>query len=196
MWNKPSNSTKTRAYAKNQTVSNSTPEADIVMFTSFVSDAGRLELQEIVLENWSRFYPKVKCVLFVNFTERNLNPAFADLIKFSIQHNWSVFPILEVNSYGTPYLIPLFKSVLTKFKSTFYGFVNGDNIFDQSLIKTLYATKSYLPKFNNSVLLTGTRRTVQLNNYKRVKAPHWKLEDLALLAGNIRTISENERSLW
>ena len=132
----------------------------LIMFSAFRDHPNESHHQfahRLVISNWASFIPSVKPVLF----SENLN---SQLANFARNSNWDVLPLTRVNPSGAPFLKDMYKIAFEKYNSTFYGFANGDLLFDDSLITTLYDTKRILEHLQNNVLIVGIRTNVALNN--------------------------------
>ena len=132
----------------------------LTMFTAFKDHPNNTHHQfahRLAISNWASFIPLVKPVLF---TENN----DSELVKLARNSEWDVLPLTRVNPSGAPFLKDMFETVFEKYNSTFYGFANGDLLFDDSLTDTLYETKRNLEHLQNNVLIVGIRTNVALNN--------------------------------
>ena len=85
-------------------------------------------------------------------------------MKLARNYKWDVLPLTRVNPSGAPFLKDMFKTVFEKYNSTFYGFANGDLLFNDGLIETLTEIKRMLKHLQNNVLIIGTRTNVELIN--------------------------------
>jgi hypothetical protein len=110
----------------------------------------------MVLRNWAQFVPDIQPVLF---TEDFCSP-FAKIVAAA---NWHVLPVPSANKHGTPYLKPMYARVFADYNATFYGFANGDILFDVSVVKTLKTIKADLKTLKNNVFIVGRRHNVVIN---------------------------------
>ena len=128
-----------------------------VWFTTFKDDVRRRTIHLNTLHNWAKFIPLMQPVLFSsNFTRQ-----FDSIAR---QLGWHVYQIPRVNDHGTPYISDMLNVIMNNdtYNSVFYGFANGDILFDTSLSETLKALASGL----NSLLQPPVLVTGQRTNYK------------------------------
>jgi len=57
----------------------------------------------------------------------------------------------------------MFAKVFEKYDSTFYGFCNGDILFNKTLVSTLRGIEEKLTRYNDNVLVIGQRKNVNIN---------------------------------
>ncbi len=79
----------------------------------------------------------------------------------ALHYGWKVFQIPSFNKYGTPFFLPMFNKSMELGKSIFYGFSNGDILFEDGLTETLLAIKAALNTCNVTsipFLIIGQRR--------------------------------------
>ncbi|ESN98507.1 hypothetical protein HELRODRAFT_192963 [Helobdella robusta] len=151
----------------------------LILFTTFKDDPKSVHhrlAHKIVAKNWASFgLEYIKPVLFTNSSlapkiydpatapKHDELPFDASLAEIALSHGWDILKIPEVNNHGTPYLKPMFKEIFQKYNATYYGFANGDLLFDDGFLRSLYFVKSYLQHpLNNNVLLVGRRTDVPL----------------------------------
>ena len=131
-----------------------------IWFTTFKDDARRRAINLITLHNWARFIPLMQPVLFSsNFTRH-----FDSIAR---QLGWHVYQIPRVNDHGTPYISDMLGVIMNKdtHNSTFYGFANGDILFDTTLSETLKALANRqraLPRA--PILVTGQRTNYKMSD--------------------------------
>ena len=104
----------------------------ITLFTTFKTAADRVHIHSNVLKNWALFQPFVRPVLFVTDTDPKL-------VKLAVRLGWEVLPCPETNAYGTPCLKAMYQKTMESFRSMFYGYCNGDILFEYGLVDTLKA---------------------------------------------------------
>jgi hypothetical protein len=150
----------------------------IVLFTTFDLKPNRTKhhlAHRMVLRNWAQFVPDIQPVLF---TEDSCSP-FAKMVAAA---NWHVLPIPSTNKHGTPYLKPMYARVFEDYNATFYGYANGDILFDSGLVKTLKMIKTELKTLRNNVLVVGRRHNI---------APDQTLPESAFDSENLRALKKN-----
>jgi len=78
---------------------------------------------------------RVKTVLYV--TNSSVDHQLA---TFARQHGWLVFDAPRLSRSGVPYLRDMYSHASRHLKNcTFYGFSNGDILYNQELLVTLHA---------------------------------------------------------
>ena len=171
--------TALRVFTKSAAPTKSEPHA--ILFTTFKSTKERFWIQSKVILNWRELMPSVQPVLFANQVD--------NLTNLAVKHGWKVLPMQRTNIYGTPHLIPMFDYVLRCFNATFYIFSNGDILYNDEFLKTLFKIKSSLHKLKN-VLATGRRWNYFFDKYNRTQQwDIWKPEKV----GHLKKLSEKFR---
>lgn len=133
-----------------------------VWFSTFKNASNRRTIQLNTLRNWAKFLPGMQPILFTDlpspYYER---PARED--------GWLVHDVPASNKQGTPFLHDMVRVLVgsdtppSPHNATFYGFANGDILFDDSLPATLQAVAahfSHLPT-DRPVMVTGRRTNVK-----------------------------------
>ena len=160
----------------------------LTMFTTFkhgLTDNGNWTHHEfahkLVIPNWSSFAPYIRPVLFSNCSD-------CEVTKLARLENWDVSPMQRVNNYSTPFLKEMYQKVFDDYESTFYGFANGDLLFDASLIATLRLIKKNLHRLRNNVLIIGRRTNVEVFSYSDQNIEEYEI-------GNLKELSKNARRI-
>ncbi|ESO03407.1 hypothetical protein HELRODRAFT_173704 [Helobdella robusta] len=183
------NNKATKNSTKNSNTSESLTTGDVrpskpdtpllIIFTTFKDDSHSTHhklAHRIITKNWISFgLEYIKPVLFTNsslapkFYNRDTVPKpetlpfEASLAEIALSHGWDLLPIPAANSHGTPYLKPMVKEIFKNYNATFYGFANGDLLFDETLTRSLNFIKSYLKHpLENNAMLIGRRIDVML----------------------------------
>ena len=80
---------------------------------------------------------------------------------FARKHGWIVLPVPKKSAAKVPILRHMFLAVQEKYNSSYYGYANGDMMFDKRLVDTL---TEILPAVNKmkQVLIVGRRTNVKL----------------------------------
>ena len=129
-----------------------------VIFTTFKNKQSRLLIQRNTLLNWAQFIPLVQPVLFLS---QSTEPTYREMAE---RLGWHVYSVPKANRYGTPFIYDMVMTILNgTYNATFYGFANGDILFDNSLISTLTAVSS-ARTFASPIMITGRRTNVKLND--------------------------------
>lgn len=114
--------------------------------------------------NWASLRPRVHVVLFAQFPHSNLS-------EMARQADWDLIQLTRWNEQRTPFLKDMFNTVFQRYNSTFYGFANGDILFDDSLIETLREVKRRLKDvFKHNALLIGSRRNMKFSVEEATRA--------------------------
>ena len=129
-------------------------------FTTFKDEASRHHIHLNALHNWAKFIPLMQPVLFSSESTRQFD-------SIARQLGWHVYQIPRVNDNGTPYISDMLDVIMNNgtYNSVFYGFANGDILFDTSLPETLKALvdrKNALPQA--PVLVTGQRTNYKMSD--------------------------------
>ena len=140
----------------------------LTIFTTFKDSKGsnathHAFAHRLVVANWASFIPQIRPVLFAS----DLNSELSTLAKDS---GWDVLPMARVNSHKTPFLKDMYHEIFNRSNSTFYGFANGDLLFDNSLIRTMIVVRENMNSIQNNVLMVGQRTNVVVYNYSSAAA--------------------------
>jgi hypothetical protein len=126
-------------------------------FTTFKNSSIRNTIQMNTVHNWQRFRPEMQPIAF---TEGN--PDSDDVLRAAADNGWILLPVPATNEYGTPFLkemVVKMVNLTTTANSLFYGFANGDILFDDSLPATLHAVAASMHHLPPSPILITGRRT-------------------------------------
>ena len=146
----------------------------LTMFTTFKNDASRFVIHNNTLHNWSALRPRVVPVLYTVDTDPRL-------VRTAKRLGWLVLPAPDVNRYQTPFLRQMYQTASQRVDSVFYGYSNGDIMYDDSLVRTLEAVVSsesrghFLNK--NQTLVVGKRTNFRVRN-----RAIYRLEDVSAFA--------------
>ena len=130
----------------------------LTMFTTLKNVKHRLTIHENSIRNWAKLKPHVIPVMFNDSTDTRL-------LKIAMETGWEIYPVPARGTTGVPKLKDMFRFAKEKFNSTFYGFSNGDMLYDDGLIKTLHHVKGMIPKLKKAMVI-GTRYNVKLGSLK------------------------------
>ena len=138
------------------------------LFTTFKNSTDRVFMEVNTIRNWAEFLPFIQPILMTSYPHH-------PLAIQSRKHGWKVFHVSQANKYGTPHFKKLFSDVMdhTKHDSMFYGFCNGDILFNEGLLQTLQVVKEHAPNLTTPMLI-GRRTNL---NMSRIADPenfyHW-----------------------
>ena len=164
------------------------PEILCVWFTSFKDEPRRRHIHFNTLHNWAKFIPLMQPVLFSSRSTQQFD-------NIARQLGWHVYQIPRVNDHGTPYISDMLDVIMNNdtYNSIFYGFANGDILFDTSLSETLKALtsrKSILPQA--PILVTGQRTNYRMSdNWKQPIVDFYYIEQLRARGKLFRTDAED-----
>ena len=133
----------------------------------------------LAVANWASFIPQIRPVLFAS----DLDSVLSKLAKES---GWDVLPMVRMNSHKTPFLRDMYRDAFNRSNSTFYGFANGDLLFDNSLIRTLIVVRNNMNSIQNNVLMVGQRTNVFVHDYSTAAGSEFaktNLKDLSTSRG-------------
>ncbi len=128
----------------------------LTIFTTFKSSADRFKIHSNVLLNWAQFRPQVQPVLFAFQTDEKLVDQAKDL-------GWIVLPVARLNPTKVPFLRDMYSKAKEAVNSIFYGYSNGDLLFDNGIIDTLNIVNMYLPQLHQT-LVVGERFNFPIQN--------------------------------
>lgn len=128
----------------------------LTIFTTFKNMPDRISIHTNTIKNWALFLPYIQPVLLISES--------SPLNNIAKQYGWKVLNISETNEFGTPRLKNMYEDVMnaTHHNSLFYGFCNGDILFDEGLLDTLMAVQFYLPLLTTPMMV-GRRTNVNMS---------------------------------
>ena len=122
----------------------------ITLFTTFQYYDGKAASYRNTIRIWGKLAPFVRPVLYYVHGEDYL-------AEFARKHGWSVYRCPMVSKGNMPVLRSMFLHAQTINETTpFYGYANGDILFDSNLVTTLEALKHARDQFKQ-ILVTGQR---------------------------------------
>ena len=150
----PTPSTKLRRNSTSGRATRKMPRL-ITLFTTFKHYEGKSVTYRNTIRNWALLAPFVRPVLYYPFGEDYLT-------EFARSYGWSVYKCPRLSKHGVPVLRSMFLHAQAINDTTsFYGFANGDILFNSNLLVTLEALRTDHATFKQNLLVVG-RRT----NYK------------------------------
>ncbi|KAK3609305.1 hypothetical protein CHS0354_038013 [Potamilus streckersoni] len=99
----------------------------LTLFTTWIYDEEKFFINNNTLYNWRKL-SGVNLVVFTND---------AKVKDYSEKAGWLVLPIGTTVAGDAPVLKQMFHTVQQQFKTDFYGYSNGDLLFEEGLYKTL-----------------------------------------------------------
>ena len=133
----------------------------LTLFSTWPDGNNSTSVINITCYNWAAMMPLVQPVLFTN------NIRAADMCS---KRGWETFPVGRTAAGGAPVLKDMFLAVRENVKSLFYGFANGDILFDERLLQTLL--KIYVSSLETelkNVLIVGIRTNVNNVTFEDAK---------------------------
>ena len=122
----------------------------LTLATTFSDSIENEYIYRNTVVNLGLLTPHIQPVLFI---ERNQSNSLAN---FALANGWIILQLRRTHKMGLPFLKDMLTDIQQKHNSTFYGYVNGDILFDQCILATLIAVKQYL-KYDHNILITGRR---------------------------------------
>ncbi len=147
------------------------PHPLLILFTTFTPVRTKWLIYYNTIRVWGLLQPFVQPVIFCEEMDAD--------IKWMFQHHgWKILPV-PVYRYGVPVLSKMFTKVISLFDASFYGYANGDILFDESLTLTLISLQQeyYVAK---DTFIIGRR----LNHDTTVQDSIASLDQLRTMARN------------
>ena len=149
----------------------------LTLFTTWPAKAEKYVCHNNTVSNWLSLKPHVVPILFSNES---------DLSQKVKAKGWTVLPVSRTGG-GIPVLKQMFLDAMNTVDSYFYGYSNGDILFTDRLLNTLYTILTS-DSVNTSVpvMIVGQRTNVQ--DVKVEEASTWKsIETIAKARGKLFT---------
>ena len=131
----------------------------LTLATTFCDRAEKEYIYRNTIINLGLLAPEVQPVLFVKGNRMN------NLTTLAVANGWKITSLRRTHKSGVPFLKDMFKDIQKNHESTFYGYMNGDILFDQRLVETLSAVKQYFHLVRN-ILVTGRRINYKMRGEK------------------------------
>ena len=125
--------------------------AILALFTTLKNDPERDQIHKNVLHNWASLRPHVIPVLF----DTDTDPSLTGLAR---QLGWHVLPMANRSTFDVPYLKAMFDTAKKHVNATFYGYSNGDILYDSGIVNTLSACERTLSQLQQTL---NSRPTLQ-----------------------------------
>ncbi|ELT89173.1 hypothetical protein CAPTEDRAFT_221789 [Capitella teleta] len=139
----------------------------LTLFTTFKPSKDRRNVYRSIIRNWGLMRPAVQPVLYATpDTDHSLS-------DYARQHGWDVYPVPRSNRFKTPFLKDMYLHAEKHYRTHFYGYSNGDLLFDQGLLDTLTDLHTALP--HNRSMVVGRRTNYVLKDFDK------DLEDLTTI---------------
>ena len=131
----------------------------LVLCTTYPDNPEKEYLIENTFKVWSSLKPQVLPVFF--YTADN-----SSLIELARRYRIDVYPCPKISD-GKPsscVLPAMIENLIQNYDALYYGYANGDILFDQNLATSLIAVSrsSYASRFKNTFLLVGKRSNLQV----------------------------------
>ena len=173
---------------------NSSLEAEylLTMFTTFKELPEREYIQTNTVQNWGSLGDNVQPLLYTDSSPFN-----SSLVNASLQHDWLINPVLHRNIHGTPFLKDMYHKASSLVRSKFYGYCNGDILFDEGLVDTLAGINRTFPD-DKPLMVIGRRTNVQMNITAQIPIHEPKaIQELAKKKGRLfRPDAEDYFFIW
>lgn len=148
----------------------------LTLFTTWTATKDNYARRNTTVENWAMLKPFVVPLLFT--TDEDLRE------RVEIK-GWKTLPILKTG-IGIPVLKDMYITTMSKFQSKFYAYANGDILFTDNLLLTLFGVMENIDLQNNNVLITGQRTNV-LNISKQESTNFTTLREMLTTRGELFT---------
>ena len=133
----------------------------ITLFTTFKHYEGKGATYRNTIRNWALLAPFVRPVLYYPFGEDYLT-------EFARTNGWSVYKCPRLSKHGVPVLRSMFLHAQEINATTsFYGYANGDILFNNNLVVTLEALRTDNATFKQ-VLVVGRRTNYMFKDKEEI----------------------------
>ena len=149
----------------------------LTLFTTFKNDAYKNQSNVNVVRNWALLLP---CIQPILFTQKGLS----DLNVVQLAHSlgWMTVDVKNESPSRVPVLKYLFSEAYSLVRSEFYGYSNGDILYDTSLLETLQAiNRSKKTTTDYRCLVIGSRKNFAIGNLTL-----YKTEDVEYQIDNLK----------
>ena len=150
-------------------------EAILTIFTTFKDSYNKSYIYKNTIRNWGLMSPDVIPVLFTDMNESS------SVVEYARQMKWHIFPVPKRSDGGIPILRHMFLEAQRLFDTPFYGYANGDILFDRGLPDTIHGLIR-LKKNLTNVLVVGQRKNWNIKWQQNVTA----LEEIGQYAKSAR----------
>lgn len=148
----------------------------LTLFTTWTATKDNYARRNTTVENWAMLKPFVIPLLFTNDE---------DLRERVEIKGWKTLPIIKTG-IGIPVLKDMYITAMNKFQSKFYAYANGDILFTDNLLLTLFGVMENINLQDNNVLITGQRTNV-LNVSKQESTNFTTLREMLTTRGKLFT---------
>ena len=129
----------------------------VILFTTFSDNKQKISIFENTIKIWSLLKPFVQPILYCY--------NYSCLEKWRGQaktYGWHIYKAPVSNEEKLPLLKYMYLHAIKLYKSNFYGYCNGDILFDKSFLKNFHDLKIYA-KEKEKILVIGQRSNYHLN---------------------------------
>ena len=137
----------------------------VTLFTTFDDNKEKYAIRLNVLRNWSLMRPEANLILFIQ--ESQQVHSLHKLVTSARFLGWAVLPVHRLSQSGKPFIKELYYEAMEQYDTPLYGFVSGDILFDDGLLKTLRLIKAESP-FIGPTLVIGRRQNAFVDKDKVV----------------------------
>ena len=130
------------------------PRVMLTMFTTFKNKHEKYQTYSNTLHNWALFLPQIQPILFTFETDDNL-------IKLAKTLGWLVFDVPRLSKTKVPFWKEMYFAAQNYGDSVFYGYFNGDILFDDGLLNTVLSIEEYINQLYKPLII-GKRTNVEL----------------------------------
>ena len=134
---------------------------ELLLFTTMFKSAEKDPVSNIILKLWNSWRPTIQPLVFTSDDAMK-----RDAMKFG----WPHLPEGPKNPacLGPPLFPNMFIDTMKNYNATFYGFSNGDMVYDDGLHLTFNALLKNKTLLDKPLLITGTRIDLDFEKYGRL----------------------------
>lgn len=136
----------------------------LTLFTTMYDRKDKMFIFNNTVNLWPQL-KDVKPVLFLT-PDNTSSPAMVRLVTLACNSGWDVLVAPHCNNDSYPVLRSMWQIVLSNYDSFFFGYTNGDMIFDDTLTLTLEHLKTHDSHiFKHKHLLSGQRHNIYVSHH-------------------------------
>ena len=132
----------------------------VTMFTTFSEGTKKMSIFQNTMRIWALLKPLVQPVLYCHS-----NSCLDKWRELAEIYGWHSYKAPASNKDRIPFLKHMYLHALRMYNSSFYGYCNGDILFDETFLKNFYDLEIYA-KENENILVIGQRSNYHMKNNK------------------------------
>ena len=134
----------------------------MTIFTTFSESTKKMNIFENTIKIWALLKPLVQPVLYCYN-----NICLEKWRRLATTHGWHIYKAPFSNEDRIPILKYMYLHAIRNYNSSFYGYCNGDILFDESFLKNFHDLEVYA-KEKEKVLVIGQRSNYHVNKEKNI----------------------------